>query len=46
MALFAGYAAQLGVLDLKLTLIMLNTFFAIAVGAACAYALIKLAFGG
>lgn len=30
----------------KLALIMLNTFFAIAVGAACAYALIKLAFGG
>lgn len=31
---------------LKLALIMLNTFFAIAVGAACAYALVKLAFGG
>ncbi|MEP9387546.1 succinate dehydrogenase, hydrophobic membrane anchor protein [Mesorhizobium sp. KR9-304] len=31
---------------LKLALIMLNTFFAILVGAACAYALIKLAFGG
>jgi len=31
---------------LKLALIMLNTFFAIVVGAACAYALIKLAFGG
>ena len=31
---------------MKLALIMLNTFFAIAVGAACAYALIKLAFGG
>jgi succinate dehydrogenase / fumarate reductase membrane anchor subunit len=30
----------------KLALIMLNTFFAIVVGAACAYALIKLAFGG
>ena len=30
----------------KLALIMLNTFFAILVGAACAYALIKLAFGG
>jgi len=31
---------------LKLVLIMLNTFFAIAIGAASAYALIKLAFGG
>ena len=31
---------------LKLALIMLNTFFAIVVGGACAYALIKLAFGG
>jgi succinate dehydrogenase / fumarate reductase membrane anchor subunit len=31
---------------IKLALIMLNTFFAILVGAACAYALIKLAFGG
>ncbi len=31
---------------MKLALIMLNTFFAILVGAACAYALIKLAFGG
>ena len=31
---------------LKLALLMLNTFFAILVGAACAYALIKLAFGG
>lgn len=31
---------------LKLALIMLNTFFAIAVGAACAWALVKLAFGG
>ena len=31
---------------LKLALIMLNTFFAIAVGAACAWALIKLALGG
>ena len=31
---------------LKLALFMLNTFFAILVGAACAYALIKLAFGG
>jgi len=31
---------------LKLALLMLNTFFAIVVGAACAYALIKLAFGG
>jgi succinate dehydrogenase / fumarate reductase membrane anchor subunit len=30
----------------KLVLIMLNTFFAIAVGGACAFALIKLAFGG
>ena len=31
---------------LKLALIMLNTFFAIAVGDACAWALIKLALGG
>jgi succinate dehydrogenase / fumarate reductase membrane anchor subunit len=31
---------------LKLALIMLNTFFAVVVGGACAYALIKLAFGG
>lgn len=31
---------------LKVTLVMLNTFFAVAVGAACAWALIKLAFGG
>jgi succinate dehydrogenase / fumarate reductase membrane anchor subunit len=31
---------------LKLALIMLNTFFAIAVGAACGWALVKLAFGG
>ncbi|MCX7302844.1 MAG: succinate dehydrogenase, hydrophobic membrane anchor protein [Hyphomicrobiales bacterium] len=31
---------------LKLVLIMLNTFFAVAVGVACAWALIKLAFGG
>ena len=31
---------------MKLALLMLNTFFAIAVGAACAWALIKLAFGG
>jgi len=30
----------------KLALIMLNTFFTIAVGVASAYALIKLAFGG
>lgn len=31
---------------LKVTLLMLNTFFVIALGASCAYALIKLAFGG
>ncbi|HEY6632857.1 MAG TPA: succinate dehydrogenase, hydrophobic membrane anchor protein [Rhizobiaceae bacterium] len=31
---------------MKLALLMLNTFFAIAVGAGCAWALIKLAFGG
>jgi succinate dehydrogenase / fumarate reductase membrane anchor subunit len=30
----------------KVVLIMLNTFFAVAVGVACAFALIKLAFGG
>ena len=31
---------------MTLALIMLNAFFAIVVGAACAYALVKLAFGG
>jgi succinate dehydrogenase / fumarate reductase membrane anchor subunit len=31
---------------MKLALIMLNTFFAIAVGAVCAWAIVKLAFGG
>ena len=31
---------------LKAALVMLNTFFAIAVGAGCAWALIKLSFGG
>jgi succinate dehydrogenase / fumarate reductase membrane anchor subunit len=30
----------------KIVLIMLNTFFTVAVGVACAFALIKLAFGG
>jgi succinate dehydrogenase / fumarate reductase membrane anchor subunit len=30
----------------KVALVMLNTFFSIAVGAASVYALIKLAFGG
>lgn len=30
---------------MKLALIMLNTFFAIAVGLACAYAIFKLSFG-
>jgi succinate dehydrogenase / fumarate reductase membrane anchor subunit len=30
---------------MKLTLIMLNTFFTIAVGLACAYAIFKLSFG-
>ncbi|MFU0506196.1 succinate dehydrogenase, hydrophobic membrane anchor protein [Pseudaminobacter sp. NGMCC 1.201702] len=30
----------------KIVLIMLNTFFAIAVGVASAFALLKLAFGG
>ena len=30
----------------KLTLLMLNTFFTWAVGAACLFALVKLAFGG
>ena len=29
----------------KLALLMLNTFFAIAVGLACAYAIFKLSFG-
>ena len=31
---------------LKIALIMLNTFFSIAVGVASVYALVKLAFGG
>lgn len=30
---------------LKVVLLMLNTFFAIAVGAACVFALLKLSFG-
>ena len=31
---------------LKIALLMLNTFFVVAVGAACLLALLKLAFGG
>lgn len=31
---------------LKVLAVMANTFFAIAVGAACAFALLKLSFGG
>jgi succinate dehydrogenase / fumarate reductase membrane anchor subunit len=31
---------------LKLSLLALNTFFTVAVGVACAFALLKLAFGG
>jgi succinate dehydrogenase / fumarate reductase membrane anchor subunit len=31
---------------LKIALLMLNTFFAIAVGATCILAVLKLAFGG
>lgn len=31
--------------DIKLTLIMLNTFFCFAVGMACIYAIVKLSFG-
>jgi succinate dehydrogenase / fumarate reductase membrane anchor subunit len=30
----------------KIALLMLNTFFAIAIGATCALALLKLSFGG
>ena len=30
----------------KYTLLMLNTFFSIAVGAVCAFSLLKIAFGG
>lgn len=30
----------------KIVLLMLNTFFAILVGAACVYAVLKLGFGG
>ena len=29
----------------KLTLLMLNSFFSIAIGLACAYAVLKLSFG-
>jgi succinate dehydrogenase / fumarate reductase membrane anchor subunit len=29
----------------KITLLMLNTFFAVAIGLACAYAILKLSFG-
>ena len=31
---------------LKIIAVMANTFFAIAVGAACAFALLKISFGG
>lgn len=31
---------------LKVAAVMANTFFAIAVGAACAFALLKISFGG
>lgn len=31
---------------LKILAVMANTFFAIAVGAACAFALLKISFGG
>ena len=31
---------------LKIAAVMANTFFAIAVGAACAFAVLKLSFGG
>jgi succinate dehydrogenase / fumarate reductase membrane anchor subunit len=31
---------------LKIAAVMANTFFAIAIGAACAFALLKLSFGG
>jgi len=30
----------------KLALLVLNTFFAILIGAACAFAILKMAFGG
>jgi succinate dehydrogenase membrane anchor subunit len=30
---------------LKITLLMLNIFFAVAIGLACAYAILKLSFG-
>ena len=30
----------------KIVLLMLNTFFSIIIGAACVYALLKIAFGG
>ncbi|RCS22403.1 succinate dehydrogenase, hydrophobic membrane anchor protein [Phyllobacterium salinisoli] len=31
---------------LKVVLVMLNTFFAVAVGVACIFAILKLSFGG
>ena len=31
---------------MKIVLLMLNTFFALAVGAACIFAILKLSFGG
>ena len=31
--------------DLKLTLIMINTFFCFAIGMSCIYAIVKLSFG-
>jgi succinate dehydrogenase / fumarate reductase membrane anchor subunit len=31
--------------DLKLTLIMCNTFFCFVIGLSCIYALVKLSFG-
>jgi succinate dehydrogenase / fumarate reductase membrane anchor subunit len=31
--------------DLKLTLVMINTFFCFAIGMSCIYAIVKLSFG-
>ena len=44
----SGLRAALGAAQqgLKILAVMANTFFAIAVGAACAFALLKISFGG
>ena len=39
-------AAAKGVLGARIAAVIANTFFAIAIGAACAFALLKISFGG